>query len=119
MSQCGNNSRRATAENSAHELNREGIKYTNRQVRKPVRWVINNLIYALEGVEKIHRYAIEEQGKAHHKNVRRVCEDTCDLAPSEHLIVFAIRVRVTTLIIGKVSAIGLALFLGEKSDTSG
>ena len=68
-------------------------------------------MYALEGAEESHRCAIEEQGKAHHENVRRVCEDTCDFAPTEHFIVFAIRVGVTTPIIGKVSAVCLALFL--------
>jgi hypothetical protein len=73
----------------------------------------------LEGAEESHRYATEEHGNAHHKNVRRVCEDTCDFAPTKHLIVFAIHVGVTTPIIGKVSAIVLALFLGEKSDISG
>jgi hypothetical protein len=51
--------------------------------------------------------------------MRRICENTCDFAPTEHLIVFAIGVGITAPIINKVSAIYLTLFLGEKLDISG
>ena len=55
-------------------------------------------------MEQSHRYAVEEQENGCHKNMRRICEDTCDFAPAEHLIVFAIRVGITTPIIGQISA---------------
>jgi len=51
--------------------------------------------------------------------MRRICENTCNFAPTECLIVFAIGVGVTTPIISKVSAICLALLLIEKPDISG
>jgi len=79
----------------------------------------NSSIFVLENADHSHRYAVEEQGDGHHKNMRRICEDTCDFAPTEHLFIFAIGVGVTTPIICKVSAIHLALLLGEKPDTSG
>ena len=79
----------------------------------------NSSIFVLENADHSHRYAVEEQGDGHHKNMRRICEDTCDFAPTEHLFIFAIGVGVTTPIICKVSAIHLALLLGEKLDTSG
>jgi hypothetical protein len=79
----------------------------------------NSSIFVLENVEHSHRYAIEEQGNGHHKNMRRICENTCDFAPTEHLFVFAIGVGVTTPIFRKVSAIYLALLLSKKLDTSG
>jgi hypothetical protein len=82
------------------------------QIGKSVKLSDNNSsIFALENAEQSHRYAVEEHGKAHHKNMRRICENTCDFAPTKHLIVFAIRVGVTTPIIGQISAIYLALFL--------
>jgi hypothetical protein len=70
--------------------------------------------FALENAKKSHRYTEEEQGNGHQKNMRRICENTCDFAPTEHLRIFAISVGVTTPIIGKVSAICLALLLSEK-----
>jgi hypothetical protein len=75
--------------------------------------------FVLENAEHSHRYAVEEQGNGRHKSMRRICENTCDFAPTEHLFIFAIGVGVTTPIICKVSAIHLALLLGEKLDTSG
>jgi len=79
----------------------------------------NTSIYTLENAEHSHRYAVEEQGNGHHKNMRRICESTCDFTPTEHLFIFAIRVGVTTPIIRKVLAIHLALFLSKKLDISG
>jgi hypothetical protein len=75
--------------------------------------------FVSENAEHSHRYAVEEQGNGHHENMRRICENTCDFAPTEHLFIFAIGVRVTAPIICKVSAIHLALLLSEKPDTSG
>jgi hypothetical protein len=51
--------------------------------------------------------------------MRRICENTCDFAPTEYLIVFAIGIGITTPIISKVLAICLALLLSEKLDISG
>ena len=51
--------------------------------------------------------------------MRRICKNTCDFAPTEYLVVFAIGVGITTPIISKVLAIYLALLLGEKPDISG
>ena len=51
--------------------------------------------------------------------MRRICENTCDLAPTEHLIVLAIGVGITAPIISKVLAICLALLISEKPDISG
>ncbi len=51
--------------------------------------------------------------------MRRICENTCDFAPTEHLIVFAIGVGITAPIISKVLAICLALLLSEKPNISG
>jgi len=48
-----------------------------------------------------------------------MCENTSNLAPTELLGMLAIGISVTTPIIGKVSAISLALLFGEKSDVSG
>jgi hypothetical protein len=79
----------------------------------------NSSIFVLENAEHSHRYTAEEQGDGHHKNMRRICENTCDFAPTEHLFIFAIGVGVTTPIFCKVSAIHLALLLSEKLDTSG
>jgi hypothetical protein len=76
-------------------------------------------IFASENAEKSHRYADEEHGNDHQKNVRRVCEYTCDFAPTEHLSIFAISVGVTTPIIDKVSAICIALLLSKKPEISG
>lgn len=79
----------------------------------------NSSIFVLENAEHSYRYAAEEQGNGHHKNMWRICENTCDFAPTEHLFIFAIGVGVTTPIICKVPAIHLALLLGEKFDSSG
>jgi hypothetical protein len=79
----------------------------------------NSLIFVLENAEHSHRHAVEEQGNGHRKNMRRICENTCDFAPAEHLFIFAIGVGVTTPIICKVSAIHLALLLSKNLDSSG
>jgi len=79
----------------------------------------NSSIFVLQNAEHSHRYAVEEQGNGHYKNMRRICENTCDFAPNEHLFIFAIGVDVTTPIFCKVSAIHLALLLSEKLDASG
>jgi len=50
--------------------------------------------------------------------MRRIRENTCDFAPTEHLIVFPIGVSITTPIISEVLAIYLAL-LSEEPDSSG
>jgi hypothetical protein len=76
-------------------------------------------MYAFENAKHSHRYADEEEGKAHQKNMRRICKNTCNFAPAEHLIVFAIGVGITAPIISKVLAICLAFLLGEKPDISG
>jgi hypothetical protein len=103
MSERGNDSRCATVDKSVREPNREGIKV---QIGKSVNLSDNNSsVFALENAEQSHRYAVEEQESGCHKNMRRICEDTCDFAPAEHLIVLAIRVGVTTPIIRQISAI--------------
>jgi hypothetical protein len=51
--------------------------------------------------------------------MRRICEYTCDFAPTEYLIISAIGVGVTTPVIGKVSAICLAFLLSQNPDMSG
>jgi hypothetical protein len=79
----------------------------------------NSSIYALESAEHSHRYAVEEEGKGHKKNMRRICENACDFAPAEHFIVLAIGVGITAPIISKVLAIRLALLIGEKPDIFG
>jgi hypothetical protein len=89
------------------------------QKGKAVKLSDNNSIFASEKEEQNHRYAREEQGKGHQSNMRRICENTCDFAPTEYFIIFAISVGITTPIISKVSAIGLALLLSEKPDISG
>jgi len=76
-------------------------------------------ISVLENAEHSHRYAVEEHGNGRQKNMRRICENTCDFAPTEHLFIFAINVGVTTPVICEVPAIHLAFLLGEKPDTSG
>ena len=48
----------------------------------------------------------------------RICECAGDFIPTELLLMFAIGISVTTPIIGKVSAICLALLFGEKFDGS-
>jgi hypothetical protein len=90
------------------------------QIGKAIKLSVkNSSVFASEKEEQSHRYAREEHGKGHQGNMRRVCENTCNLAPTEHLIIFAIGVSVTTPIISKVSAICLALLLSEKPDISG
>jgi hypothetical protein len=90
------------------------------QIGKAVKLSDDNAsIFVLENAEHSHRYAAEEQGNGQHKNMRRIFENTCDFAPTEHLFIFAIGVGVTTPIFCKVSAIHLALLLSEKLDTSG
>jgi hypothetical protein len=51
--------------------------------------------------------------------MRRIHENTCDFAPTEHLIVLTIGVGITAPIISKVSAICIALLLSEKPDIPG
>jgi hypothetical protein len=90
------------------------------QISKPVKLSDDDsLIFVLENAERSHRYAVEEQGNGHHKNMRRICENTCNFAPTEYLFIFTIGVGVPTPIICKVLAIYLALLLSEKLDTSG
>jgi hypothetical protein len=50
--------------------------------------------------------------------VGRICKYAGDFTPTEHLLVFAIGVSVTTPIFAKVSAIRFALLFGEESDAS-
>jgi len=50
--------------------------------------------------------------------VGRICECASDFIPTEHLLIFAIGIGVTTPIIDEVSAICLALLFGEKFDGS-
>jgi len=75
-------------------------------------------ILARENLELAHRYAVAEQGNCEQQNVRRISEYAGDFTPTEHLLVFAIGVSVTTPIFAKVSAIRLALLFGEKFDAS-
>jgi hypothetical protein len=90
------------------------------QVRKAVRKdFINICIRERRVKQKSHCYADEEHGNGHQKNMRRVCEYTCDFVPTEQLSIFAISVGITTPIIGKVSAICIALLLIEKPKISG
>ena len=51
--------------------------------------------------------------------MRRICKNTCDFAPTEHLVVFAIGISIAAPIISKVLAIYLALLLSEKPDIPG
>jgi hypothetical protein len=75
-------------------------------------------ILAGENPELAHRYAVAEQGNCEQQNVGRVCEYAGDFTPTEHLLIFAIGVSVTTPIFAKVSAIRFALLFGEKFDAS-